>query len=192
MGVFYSAARDPIFFAHHANIDRIWAVWRSLGRKDFADPDWLNASFLFYDENAQLVRVRVRDCLNPQQLRYTYQDVDNPWLTSKSARAGTGRPIRPAAEPTFPATIEVRKSLTTTVRRPTGGKGGDVVEVLVVDGIEFDRTVYTKFDVYVNASSDEVMKGHAVAECAGSFAHVPFLRRQGKGKNKMQTCLRLG
>ncbi|OVA00542.1 Tyrosinase [Macleaya cordata] len=61
MGNFYSAARDPIFFAHHANVDRMWTLWKGLGgkRKDFTDPDWLNAAFLFYDENKQLVRVKV-------------------------------------------------------------------------------------------------------------------------------------
>ncbi|KAH0977336.1 hypothetical protein GBA52_027055 [Prunus armeniaca] len=28
MGTFYSAARDPAFYTHHANIDRLWEVWR--------------------------------------------------------------------------------------------------------------------------------------------------------------------
>ncbi|MCL7048929.1 hypothetical protein MKW94_006836 [Papaver nudicaule] len=28
MGDFYSAARDPIFYDHHANIDRIWTTWK--------------------------------------------------------------------------------------------------------------------------------------------------------------------
>ncbi|KAJ8531630.1 hypothetical protein K7X08_034124 [Anisodus acutangulus] len=39
MDTFYSAARDPIFYAHHANIDRMWTVWKTLGGKrcDFGD-----------------------------------------------------------------------------------------------------------------------------------------------------------
>jgi polyphenol oxidase len=59
MGNFYSAGRDPIFFAHHANVDRMWYVWKKLRGKhqDFTDPDWLNTEFLFYDENAQLVHI---------------------------------------------------------------------------------------------------------------------------------------
>uniref|UniRef100_A0A6V7QWZ3 Tyrosinase copper-binding domain-containing protein n=1 Tax=Ananas comosus var. bracteatus TaxID=296719 RepID=A0A6V7QWZ3_ANACO len=78
MGAFYSAGRDPIFFAHHGNVDRMWYLWRGLGstHQDFTDPDWLNSTFLFYDENAQLVRVRVQDCLDTDALGYTYQDVD--------------------------------------------------------------------------------------------------------------------
>ena len=61
MGNFYSIARDPIFFLHHANVDRMWSVWKTLGgkRRDFTDTDWLDARFLFYYENAMLIRVKV-------------------------------------------------------------------------------------------------------------------------------------
>jgi hypothetical protein len=48
----------------------------SRGFTDWASlvPDWLGATFLFYDENARLVR----DCLEPAALHYTYQDVGLP------------------------------------------------------------------------------------------------------------------
>ncbi|KAK6255473.1 hypothetical protein SCA6_016778 [Theobroma cacao] len=38
----------------------LWSIWKTLGakRKDYNDPDWLDSSFLFYDENANLVRVK--------------------------------------------------------------------------------------------------------------------------------------
>ncbi|KAL7242514.1 hypothetical protein ACSBR1_014982 [Camellia fascicularis] len=54
MGNLYSTGRDPIFYSHHANVDRIWTVWKTLGgkRNDFKYPDWLNSEFTFYDENA--------------------------------------------------------------------------------------------------------------------------------------------
>ncbi|KAJ4977363.1 hypothetical protein NE237_002469 [Protea cynaroides] len=44
MGNFYSASRDSIFFAHHANVDRLWTIWKGLGgsRKDPTDTDWLD------------------------------------------------------------------------------------------------------------------------------------------------------
>ncbi|GJN17524.1 hypothetical protein PR202_gb04600 [Eleusine coracana subsp. coracana] len=59
MGVYYSAGRDPIFYPHHANIDRLWDAWRHIMRTthgnqtqvDFTDPDWLDSSLLFYDED---------------------------------------------------------------------------------------------------------------------------------------------
>lgn len=62
MGNLYSAGRDPLFYAHHSNVDRMWNIWRTLGRRniDICDPDWLNASFHLYDENAELVQITVR------------------------------------------------------------------------------------------------------------------------------------
>ncbi|GAU48397.1 hypothetical protein TSUD_405420 [Trifolium subterraneum] len=67
MGTFYTAARDPTFYPHHANIDRLWVMWKNLGqgRKDYSDDlDWLESNFFFYDENANLVRVK-----RPKKLR---------------------------------------------------------------------------------------------------------------------------
>ncbi|RZC93437.1 hypothetical protein C5167_026046 [Papaver somniferum] len=85
MGAFFSAARDPTFFAHHANIDRIWEVWRKLGnyKRDIVDPDWLNAYFYFHNEKSQLVRIRVHQILNITAMGYRYQKVDLPWLNVK-------------------------------------------------------------------------------------------------------------
>ncbi|HEV7515152.1 MAG TPA: tyrosinase family protein, partial [Thermoanaerobaculia bacterium] len=47
------AARDPIFWAHHANIDRLWQVWLNQGgRKNPVNcATWAgNTSFTFFDE----------------------------------------------------------------------------------------------------------------------------------------------
>ncbi|KAL0300939.1 UNVERIFIED_CONTAM: Polyphenol oxidase E, chloroplastic [Sesamum radiatum] len=46
LGNFYSAGRDPLFYAHHANVDRMWTLWRNRRGnlpRDFSDPDYLNA-----------------------------------------------------------------------------------------------------------------------------------------------------
>ncbi|KAL8507809.1 hypothetical protein ACS0TY_018368 [Phlomoides rotata] len=44
------------------------------------DPDFLNAAFVFYDENAQLVRVTIKDCLDNLKIGYDYKTIDLPWL----------------------------------------------------------------------------------------------------------------
>ncbi|KAF9619473.1 hypothetical protein IFM89_007221 [Coptis chinensis] len=55
LGAFYSAAKDPVFYAHHANIDRLWDVWTGLrgNKAEINDPDWLDSYFYFYDEKSQ-------------------------------------------------------------------------------------------------------------------------------------------
>jgi hypothetical protein len=79
----YSAAREPMFFAHHAQMDRLWEMWTNWGGKDLQDPDWLDAQFVFYDEHGDLVRVNVRDSLNLDNFRVTYEQVDPDWVDYK-------------------------------------------------------------------------------------------------------------
>ncbi|MED6124941.1 hypothetical protein PIB30_063783 [Stylosanthes scabra] len=73
MGTFYTAARDPIFYVHHSNVDRLWELWTKLegGRRDYRDdPDWLDSEFFFYDENLNLVRVKVSTVVKrPKKMR---------------------------------------------------------------------------------------------------------------------------
>lgn len=208
MGNFYSAARDPIFFAHHSNVDRMWTIWKTLGgkRTDFKDPDWLNAGFIFYDENGQPVRVKVKDCLETPNLGYVYQDVDIPWLQSKPTprksklkkvakffHLGHGD-VALAAETRaslkFPVVLD--KVITTVVPRPRKSRSKkekeEEEEVLVIEGIEFEKDAALKFDVFIN-DEDDTPTGPDKTEFAGSFVNVPH---KHKHRKKMNTCLRLG
>ncbi|OAE31511.1 hypothetical protein AXG93_3890s1000 [Marchantia polymorpha subsp. ruderalis] len=88
-----TAPIDPLFYPFHANMERLWSVWRKLGygNDDPTDPDWLNATFLFWDENSVMRRVRVRDFLDLNALGYRYEKVnDASWIffdNSTSPRA---------------------------------------------------------------------------------------------------------
>jgi len=79
MGVFGFAGRDPIFWMHHANIDRIWESWRRakpdgtspLDTVANADADakenWDKFDkFAFVDANAALVMASVDDARRPR------------------------------------------------------------------------------------------------------------------------------
>ncbi|CAN6240931.1 unnamed protein product [Urochloa humidicola] len=194
MGPFYSAARDPVFYAHHGNVDRMWYIWRGLSSSntDFTDADWLDATFLFYDENAHLVRVRVRDCLDPTTLRYTYQDVDLPWLNAKpTTTAGSAAP----ATGTLPAILN--QTVRVAVTRPRTSRSrrekDAEEEVLVVEGIAVaDHLKFVKFDVFVNVSSQGGAATTATAECAGSVALPPHAVRPENDKGAMRTSARFG
>ncbi|KAI5011083.1 hypothetical protein ZWY2020_013220 [Hordeum vulgare] len=200
MGNFYSAARDPIFFAHHGNIDRLWHVWRGLrpSNTDFTDPDWLDAAFLFYDEEARLVRVRVRDCLDTAALRYTYQDVGLPWLNARPAKASAGTPAL-ATTGTLPATLD--RTIRVTVTRPRVSRSrrekDEEEEVLVVEGIQIADhfNEFVKFDVLVNEPERAVSGTPATATgyCAGSFAYTPHMARPDEMRNgPVKTVARFG
>jgi tyrosinase len=55
MGQVPFAARDPIFWMHHCNIDRLWASWNAAGG---ANPS-LSQQFVFADENGQRVQMDI-------------------------------------------------------------------------------------------------------------------------------------
>ena len=150
MGNFHTAARDPIFFAHHSNVDRMWNIRKTLqGRPDITDPDWLDAEFFFYDENKDFVRVKVKDCLDTTQLRYDYENVPIPWIKSKpTSRKSKLEKIPTGAQATEPPFILQQESYT-CVRRPKNKEKEqkEQEEVLEIDGIQFVDE-HLKFDVY--------------------------------------------
>ncbi|XVE87994.1 hypothetical protein DITRI_Ditri19aG0032900 [Diplodiscus trichospermus] len=144
-GSLYSSGRDPLFYAHHSNVDKMWSIWKSLPgkkRNDFEDPDWLDASFVFYDENANLVRAKVRDCLDTKTLGYDYQCVDIPWLKTKPIprkfdKKGKRKAVG-LAEIQFPRVLHQTVSI--EVQRPKTSRSRlekeDEEELLVIDNIQ--------------------------------------------------------
>ncbi len=75
MGRLDTAARDPIFYAHHCNIDRLWAEWirRDPARhRNPATASFLNTRFTFFDEESKLRSIRVRDVLDSTRLGSSY------------------------------------------------------------------------------------------------------------------------
>ncbi|KAJ6950038.1 hypothetical protein NC651_003878 [Populus alba x Populus x berolinensis] len=178
MGNFYSAGRDPIFYCHHSNVDRMWDLWKKIPggkRKDFEDPDWLNSEFLFWDENKELVRVKVKDTLDTKKLRYGFQDVPILWLTTR---------------PTPKLTREEKSLISVEVSRPKKSRSAtekeDEAEVLVIEGIEYEENQLIKFDVLVNDEPDSP-GGPDKSEFAGSFVNLPH-----KHAKKSKTTMVLG
>jgi len=80
MGSFESAARDPIFWMHHCNIDRLWESWRApnidgVSEKDPKAPKasaWLNKQFTFAGPDGMPSVKRARDALSLPDLGYRY------------------------------------------------------------------------------------------------------------------------
>ncbi|XVF25846.1 hypothetical protein REPUB_Repub13aG0249100 [Reevesia pubescens] len=211
MGNFYSAGRDPLFYAHHGNVDRMWKIWKQLpgkNRNDFSNTDWLDASFVFYDENKNLVRARVRDCLDTRTLGYDYQRVDIPWLKNKptphkprpsGGRGGPGGRGQARAAGTnkitslrnaFPLVLD--KIVRVEIPRPKKFRSKvekeDDEEVLVIQNIQLDRDASVKFDVYINDEDDEEPTGPQDSEFAGTFTNLPHNHSHG---TKLDTNLTL-
>ncbi|TYI37699.1 hypothetical protein ES332_A03G231300v1 [Gossypium tomentosum] len=199
MGKFYSAAKDPVFYAHHSNIDRLWEVWRDINDRklDIDDSDWLNSFFLFYDENLNLVKIKVKDVLDITKLGYSYEEVHRPWLNHRpppsvppeQARRITN--LKQNENPVFSSDFRrvLDGKLTVTVNRSVKREKVDEEETVVVYGIVVRGNEYVKFDVYVNLSDDTKINPK-FREFAGTFAYIPGGGRGGPNLKKMK--LKLG
>ncbi|XP_024520389.1 (+)-larreatricin hydroxylase, chloroplastic [Selaginella moellendorffii] len=181
MGNFYSAGRDPLFYSHHGNVDRMWDVWRSLGNKDFTDSDYLNTEFLFFDENQDLVRVKVKDSLNSEKmLKYKYQAMpdDKSWTayepkplkqTPWSGSSYEYRLVKASAE--NPKALEVGvEPVTITVDQP---KGSACDEILVLEGMEINMQSPISFNAFINLPEANKNTRVSCAEYVGTYSNVP-------------------
>jgi tyrosinase len=73
MGDPLTAAEDPIFWLHHANIDRLWWVWQQTHPGDPSTPRWTGQRFSFFDVGGAPVSLCDADVVNiVSQLDYTY------------------------------------------------------------------------------------------------------------------------
>ena len=70
-----TAALDPVFFAHHANLDRLWEIWRSDARRRATEPSvaaFVDRKFVFSWLDGTPIVIRVGDVLDTAHFGYAY------------------------------------------------------------------------------------------------------------------------
>jgi tyrosinase len=102
---------DPIFFMHHSNIDRIWAVWNFGGNTNSSDPLWADMTFQnnFVNTNGTPWSPKVSDLYDPETLGYTY---------------GLGAPL---AFTTAVRTVALDDKFTMLIKNPVNAEGIEIV-----------------------------------------------------------------
>lgn len=76
MGAVVTSARDPLFWVHHANVDRLWEVWRArdpLQHKNPGNETWLRQSFVF--DLAGEKALQAGQLVETDMLGYVYDSV---------------------------------------------------------------------------------------------------------------------
>ncbi|MGN6512097.1 MAG: tyrosinase family protein [Lysobacteraceae bacterium] len=102
MGTVPYSGNDPLFWVHHANIDRMWASWNLNGAANPVDAEWANQTFVFGDAGGRVV-APMRDFFDCAALGYGYDAyIPSPRAaTTRTAstlalRAKKGKPERVA------------------------------------------------------------------------------------------------
>lgn len=114
MGSFEEAARDPIFWLHHCNIDRLWVRWKNLdgsgtGHRDPVDAPvldsnstWGDVPQTFVDVDGQPKTLTARQILIAAEILdrgYIYDDMTAPSgspviaMAARAAEAPSGGPV---------------------------------------------------------------------------------------------------
>jgi polyphenol oxidase len=140
MGHLGFAGRDPIFYSHHGNIDKIWSRWNARSAttttpayRNPTDPAFLSERWNFFDESQRVVSISAADVLNHQNnLRYSYPSSStssvstpiSPEITVSTAAAplvsthparlsysGTGIAAAPALDVSYSAKTSVLEAV---------------------------------------------------------------------------------
>ena len=139
MSAVSTSAQDPVFWLHHANMDRLWSSWRAItldgaSHTDPTDPTWTDTEYEFFDETGAKLNPPwpVHSVLDStaMNLGYEYEELaDNAWF---EANCASFRPIPSAPPESAPGTPVAALEIGSNA--PEGGieVGPDRVEVPVI------------------------------------------------------------
>jgi tyrosinase len=161
-----TAAQDPIFWLHHANIDRFWSQWIGVARAGHENPTeeaWRNFSFMFYDEHGQEVSLRCEQVLDTAaDLGYTYDTEPAPAPPRPQPPVPTVSGVTAAPREMIGATQEavtlVGEQITVSVpieQVASDGFGDQVHAYLNVEEIEGAHNPGVAYAVYADLEGGE-------------------------------------
>lgn len=195
------AARDAIFWLHHANIDRLWKRWLQQGggrTNPTGNSAWMNTTFRFYNESGTLVPMKGSDILNTlTQLQYRYDDdpvVLGPAFAILSEE-GPAQEQREAAPVETVATAErtgvplgslpvrvplaLKEPAKAAVERLATAKPAEAVNApltLTLEDVTFDKQPGIYYEVYLNVPDEDddpqIHNGHYIGN-VGFFGKFP-------------------
>lgn len=180
----FVSARDPVFWMHHANIDRLWNRWLepAVGGSNppATETEWMDQEFTFYRPDRSPVTMKVRDVLSVYCLGYRYDDdpetepapVEAPAIVSRAtptagaeprvSMLGENSPAEPIAlgadRLTTPIALEAPADA--TLRRVAMSEATPVAGavsprvVLTLEGVRDTGAPAGIYEIYVNLPSD--------------------------------------
>ena len=156
------AAQDPIFWAHHCNIDRLWESWLALGKGQAnpTDASFVDQQYTFFDERGNSVTRRVGDFLDTVALGYQYQSLET--TSDSAAPAPQASPERDKkVEESNPRILSQSSTMTLhgkthSVTMPSWiSREEEDAQVLTVEELDFEEPPVGYYEVYINLPEGE-------------------------------------
>ena len=197
----FRSPRDPVFWLHHAEIDRIWESGRKNAQLPDRDGDWLATKHHFFDEDRNFVELTNADVLNMEQIKdwpgYTYKKLLEPpapkvpEIVMAQAFERTQQQQRVLATG---ADVSLKSGLQTNALEPTsqaesfaerpGGAPGRIT--LEVSSITLNKRSAANVGLYLNApagATDEQLKEHLVGTVSTFFLLPKGVQMDHGGKD---------
>ncbi len=167
MSAFDTAPLDPVFWMHHANIDRLWGEWlKQTGRENPSQSAWADEPFDFHTEDGTPVRMTSAEVVDPGALGYEYEEVEAPALL---AAEGGGVPPEPPPDRPPELVGATEEPLTLSglpeqveipLSEPSGpsllaGSDEPLRVYVNVEGIKGEQNPGLSYAVFVNLPDDE-------------------------------------
>jgi Common central domain of tyrosinase/Polyphenol oxidase middle domain len=183
MGDVPVAANDPIFYLHHANIDRLWACWQHLHPNPSGA--WQTDRYQFVDETGAPQSKKVSDVLDTAALGYVYDNVAQCIATSGTSVSIQSAPTPPQAQApsvsliTSAANVRVTSAKTSVdlpLSRTSGPQLFSFAKPTTIELVLVDLTAKSPpgvaFDVYIaKKDSPENRQFVATISWFGVFRH---------------------
>lgn len=188
-----ASSRDPVFWIHHNNIDRLWKRWLDQGggrANPRHDKNWMEAEFIFYDEKGKQVTMKVKDALDTDdQLHYRYDDDPPPSAQPRPGPVASAKPHRPLAASKGGAVELAHQPVRIAIElgeeaKAAAGRAESAL-ALLVEGIHFDKEPAVFYEVYVNLPADEAADFQSV-HYAGNLCFAGIAPDGAKGHPKMK------
>jgi Common central domain of tyrosinase/Polyphenol oxidase middle domain len=194
MGDPRTAARDPIFWLHHANVDRLWNRWLDIKGHLLPDPaddkDWYDQEFQFFDENGKQVVVSVNRILELAAKEYQYDDDDRRLFAAAPPATKREKAVEPkvvsvgaispmlalSTKPLTKAlaiTEETKPKLMNALAAPRSGAAIPFV-LLRVEDIKPPKDAHFTFEVFLMKRGEKPSRKSYVGQIA-------FFGRRGNG-----------
>jgi tyrosinase len=170
MGNILRSARDPIFWLHHANIDRLWTAWSKMAGHKNPPPGstWAQQVFKF-DKAGQMTQTAGAVVNSETSLNYRYDDESPPaaapvplavaqfQLVEGTAKATGASGASPAAVPNVAAQV----SAATTISSATALSLGD--RSVAVD-LKLPQPAQTQLHALAESKATEITGAWLVLE----------------------------
>ena len=189
MGSPYAAALDPIFWLHHANIDRLWQVWREYDESHQnpppGDPAWTETTFSFPSADGGLRSWSVGEVLETTDLGYEYDNTKPPSaLPPPVVAVPAGLDVEPeeaaVPEPPPPQVIGATQDVPLGTTDAVDVELGQPVDVGLAPGAEEDEgaagRVYLRLEGVTGTAAAPVYDIYLNVPSGASPAEHPELR----------------